>query len=51
MTQSELADASGLSSDAIHKYEDAAQVPGADKAFALSEALGVDPNRLLGWRS
>lgn len=51
LTQADLANRSGVSADTIQKYESASQVPGADKAFALSEALGVDPNRLLGWRS
>lgn len=49
MSQDELAKASGLTADLIWKYENAGHVPGADKVFALAEALGCTPNDLCGW--
>lgn len=52
LTQAALAEMSGLSSSAIVQYEDdgnAGHIPGADKVWALSEALGCTPGWLIGW--
>lgn len=50
LSQTELASATGLNLATISQYEDGAFVPGADKVFALAEALGVTPNDLIGWK-
>lgn len=49
MTQGELADAVGVNVTTIVKYEDGRMIPGADKVFALADALKCAPNELLGW--
>lgn len=51
MSQSELADATGINLATISQYEDGAYVPGGDKLCSLASALGVTPNDLIGWRS
>lgn len=50
MSQGELAARSGVSTAAVGLYENGEQMPGADKIFALAEALGVTPNDLIGWK-
>lgn len=50
MSQVELAEASGINRAAIGFYENGEQMPGADKIFALADALGVTPNELIGWK-
>lgn len=52
LTQGALAERAGLSASAIVQYEDdgnAGYVPGADKVWALAEALGCTPGWLMGW--
>lgn len=49
MSQTELAERSGVSQTTVFQYEDGTQTPGADKLFALAEALGCTPNDLIGW--
>lgn len=49
MSQAELAERSGVSQASIFQYEDGGSLPGADKLFALAEALGCTPNDLIGW--
>ncbi len=51
ISQRELADLAGLDATTIHKYEDGAMTPGADKLFAICDALGCSPNVLMGWES
>lgn len=52
LSQEELAKATGLSKDSIVKYESGeGYTPGADKIYALSEALQTSPNELMGWAS
>lgn len=50
MSQSELADATGLNLATISQYEDGVFVPGCDKLCALATALNVTPNDLVGWK-
>lgn len=40
MTQQELADATGIDTTTISKYEKGVITPGIDKAFAIVRALG-----------
>lgn len=49
ISQRELADRAGLDITTVHKYEDGAMTPGADKLFAICDALGCSPNVLMGW--
>lgn len=49
ISQRELADMAGVDITTVHKYEDGAMTPGADKLFAICEALGCSPNVLMGW--
>ena len=49
ISQDELARRSGVSQASIFKYEDGSSMLGADKLFALAEALGCTPNDLMGW--
>ena len=50
LTQQQLADASGIALTTVSSYEDEnGFVPSAERVFALSEALGVEPNWLMGW--
>lgn len=51
ISQRELADRAGLDITTVHKYEDGAMTPGADKLFAICDALGCSPNVLMGWES
>lgn len=47
MTQSQLAEASGLSVSAVKAYEVGRNLPGARELRALCQALQVSPNKLL----
>ena len=49
MSQAELAKRSGLTADLIWKYENEVSNPGADKAYAIAEALGVTLDDLCGF--
>lgn len=49
MSQAELAKRSGLTADLIWKYENEVNTPGADKAYAIAEALGVTLDDLCGF--
>ena len=49
ISQRELAEKAGVDVTTVHKYEDGAMTPGADKLFAICEALGCSPNVLMGW--
>ena len=50
MSRAELAGATGLSEDAIVKYENPdGYTPGADKVVLLCGALRCSPNYLMGW--
>lgn len=51
LTQAELAEAAGVSADAVFKYENGVAVPGVDKAFSMAAVLGCTPNDLLGWKA
>lgn len=50
MTQGELAEKVGVNITTIVKYEDGSMVPGADKVFAIADALGCTPSELMGWK-
>lgn len=49
MSQGELAERSGVSRITISRYEDGSTVPSAENLCAMSGALGISPNVLLGW--
>lgn len=49
ISQRKLADMAGVDVTTVHKYEDGVMTPGADKLFAICEALGCSPNVLMGW--
>ena len=49
VSQSELADTTGINIATISQYADGAYVPGVDKICALANALGCTPNDLIGW--
>lgn len=49
MTRAEVAEATGLSEDAVNKYARGVYVPGADKVVARAEVLKCDPNTLMCW--
>ena len=49
MTQAELSERSGVNIATINSYENGGYTPGADKLWALSEALGCTPGWLMGW--
>lgn len=49
ITQAELADRSGVTADLIWKYESGSTTPGADKAYAIAEALGCTLDELCGF--
>ena len=51
ISQSELAERSGINLATISQYEDGAFVPGGDKLCQLASALGVTPNDLMGWQT
>lgn len=50
MTRRELADKAGVSLDTVQRCASGDQVPGADKLFAMADALECTPNDLLGWK-
>ena len=50
ITQGELAEASGVNITTVVAYESGSIVPGADKVYALAQALGTTPNALMGWQ-
>ena len=49
MSQTELADKAGLTPDLIWSYENGKYMPGADKAYAIAEALGCTLDELCGF--
>lgn len=49
MSQSELAEKSGMNITSITMYETEQRIPGIDKVYLLAEALGCTPNDLIGW--
>lgn len=50
MTQGQLSEMVGVNITTICKYEDGSMTPGADKVFAIADALRCTPNDLLGWK-
>lgn len=51
MSQGELAQAVGVSQDAIVKYESGdGYTPGADKIISICRVVGKSPNELMGWK-
>lgn len=50
ISQGKLSEMVGVNITTISKYEDGSVVPGADKVFALADALRCTPNDLLGWK-
>ena len=49
MSQADLAERAGMTPDLVWSYENGRYVPGADKAYALAEALGCTINDLCGY--
>ena len=49
VSQAELADMAGVSKDLIAKYELGTYTPSGASVFKLCNALGCDPNDLMGW--
>ncbi len=49
LSQSELAERAGLTPDLIWNYERGNYTPGADKAYAIAEALGCTLDELCGF--
>ena len=49
LQQAELAEKAGISVSSLTSYEAGTCVPGADKLYAIGEALGVRPDVLLGF--
>ena len=49
MSQTELAKRAGVTPDLIWNYEKGNYVPGADKAYAIAQALGVTLDELCDW--
>lgn len=49
MSRRELAEKAGVSIDTVNRCATGEQVPGADKLFAIADALDCTPNDLLGW--
>lgn len=49
ISQGQLSEMVGVNITTIGKYEDGIITPGADKVFALADALNCTPNDLLGW--
>lgn len=49
ISQGELAEKVGVNITTVVKYEDGSTTPGADKVFAIADALGCTPNELMGW--
>lgn len=50
MSRRELAEKAGVSVSTVNLCANGEQIPGADKLFAMSEALQCTPNDLLGWQ-
>ncbi len=50
MTQGQLSEMVGVNITTIVKYEDGSTTPGADKVYAIADALRCTPNDLLGHR-
>lgn len=51
MSQEDLAQKTGISKDAIVKYESGdGYTPGADKVIALCRVVKKSPNELMGWK-
>lgn len=51
ITQAELAERAGVNITTIGAYESGERTPGADKLFAIADALGCTPNDLMGWKA
>lgn len=49
LNQMELSELIGVNYTTVSKWEQGAQMPGADKVFAIADALGTTPDYLLGW--
>lgn len=49
LSQTELAERAGLTPDLIWNYERGNYTPGADKAYAIAEALGCTLDELCGF--
>ena len=49
MSQADLAAKSGVTADLIWNYENERTTPGADKAYAIAEALGCTLDDLCGF--
>ena len=50
ISQGQLSEMVGVNITTIVKYEDGSITPGADKVFAIADALRCTPNDLLGWK-
>lgn len=50
ISQGQLSEMIGVNITTICKYEDGSTTPGADKVFAIADALRCTPNDLLGWK-
>lgn len=50
ISQGQLSEMVGVNITTIVKYEDGSTTPGADKVFAIADALRCTPNDLLGWK-
>lgn len=50
ISQGQLSEMIGVNITTICKYEDGSTTPGADKVFAIADALQCTPNDLLGWK-
>ena len=49
LSQAEVAAEVGVNVSTFAKYESGDYIPGADKLFAIAQALGCAPNDLMGW--
>lgn len=50
ITQDEFARRSGISKDAVVKYESGeGYIPGADKIMSICRVAHISPNELMGW--
>lgn len=50
ISQHELAQRMGVSTMTVTSYEGGSMTPGADKLFAMAEALECTPHELIGWK-
>ena len=50
ISQGQLSEMVGVNITTIVKYEDGSITPGADKVYAIADALRCTPNDLLGWK-